>query len=123
MSCVSKLYKVSHFLIDLSTIVVANKKRIPNNISFVNAIMDPIFVISTKFGVINARPNQPADKLLKTAESALRNGEYLFTISHTLTEDSLFRQERRIKPLIIRIKGNMVCYKDFSARKGPLIIF
>ena len=52
-----------------------------------------IFAISIKFGVINASPNQAADKLPKTAESALRNGKYLFTMDHTLTKKGLSRQE------------------------------
>lgn len=86
---VSKIYKI-HSSSSSSIFAVANKQTIPKMISFVKVKNTKIEDKSTKFGVIKAKANQPAERLPKRLEYALSHGlvkslSIRFTLPNILT--------------------------------------
>lgn len=88
----SKVYeiKVFHFIkIILSMSIVIINHNIPNPISLVNAMNTSIPESSTKLGVINAKPNQAAERLALTAADALKKARIVLFMQGNLTEKVL----------------------------------
>lgn len=68
------IYKIVHFSNSFSILTTTNNSSIPKKISPVKTIAPAREVISAKFGVMNATPNQPADRFANNAESARSHG-------------------------------------------------
>lgn len=68
------IYKIVHFSNSFSILTTTNKSSIPKKISPVKTIAPASEAILAKFGVINATPNQPADRFPNNADNALSHG-------------------------------------------------
>lgn len=67
-------YEVVHFDKDFSISTVMSRKIIPQAKFLINNKTASIFSKLAKFGVIMAKPNQPAEMLIDRLEKALRQG-------------------------------------------------
>ena len=68
------IYEIVHFSKSFSILTTTNKSSILKKISPVKAITPSTEIMLAKFGVMNATPNQPADRLINNPERARSHG-------------------------------------------------